>query len=112
MVPGKSNAYEQQLTILVHYMVQADETRHPGEFLSSLAKRVPEHEDALMTIADWLREKGRQEGELQGEKKGELKGEQKGRQEVARSLLLMGIPLETIAAATGLSEQALRELGR
>lgn len=42
----------EQLTSLMNYMLQVGETRNPGELLSTLASRVPEHEDTLMTIAE------------------------------------------------------------
>nr|ULG12098.1 transposase [Serratia entomophila]ULG12388.1 transposase [Serratia entomophila]ULG19601.1 transposase [Serratia proteamaculans] len=58
----------EQLTSLMNYMLQVGETRNPGELLSTLASRVPEHEDTLMTIA----EKFRLEGEQRGLEKGRL----------------------------------------
>jgi len=68
-----------------------------------LAQRMPQHEVPLMTIAEQLR----QEGELKGKLEGMLEGERRGKLEVARSLLKMQLPRETILQATGLTEREL-----
>ncbi|MGC7990907.1 Rpn family recombination-promoting nuclease/putative transposase, partial [Salmonella enterica] len=40
-----------QVISLVHYIVQAGETSDAEAFVRELAQRVPQHGDALMTIA-------------------------------------------------------------
>jgi len=66
-----------------------------------------QHEVPLMTIAEQLK----QEGELKGKREGMLEGELKGKLDVARSLLKMQLPRDTILQATGLTEKELDRLG-
>ena len=47
---------------------------------------------------------------LQGEAKGEAKGIAKGIANVARNLKQMGLPVDTIAQATGLTPEAIKQL--
>lgn len=104
----------EQLTSLMNYMLQVGETRNPGELLSTLASRVPEHEDTLMTIAEKLR----LEGEQRGLQKGMLLGEEKGRQEgvlegklaVARTMLANGIDRDSVMKMTGLTADDLAQI--
>ena len=84
-----------QIISLVHYIVQAGETTDASAFVQELAQRMPQQEVPLMTIAEQLK----QEGEL------------KGKLEVARSLLKMQLPRDTILQATGLTEEELDRLG-
>jgi len=84
-----------QTLSLVNYIIQAGETTDASAFVRELAQRMPQQEEALMTIAEQLK----QEGEL------------KGKLEVARSLLKMQLPRDTILQATGLTEEELDRLG-
>lgn len=91
----------EQVRILIHYMVNAGEAPAP-EFMRALAERLPQHEDELMTIAQQLEQKGIE--------KGIQLGRQEGKLEVARSLLKMGMPIESVQEATGLSEDDLAQI--
>ncbi|WP_445494750.1 Rpn family recombination-promoting nuclease/putative transposase [Photorhabdus sp. SF281] len=105
---------QEQLISVINYMLQAGESHDPAALLNTLASRVPQHEEALMTIAEKLR----LEGEQRGIRKGIQLGEQKGREEgvrlgkldVAHSLLKMGMPREAVLEATGLSEDELAQI--
>lgn len=55
-----------QVISLVHYLLQAGETADADIFVRTLAQRVPQHEDALMTIAQQLEQKGIEKGIQQG----------------------------------------------
>lgn len=113
---------QEQLTSLMHYMLQVGETRNPGELLSTLASRVPEHEDTLMTIAEKLREEGRQKGRQEGRQEGRIEGlqlgEEKGRQEgerdaalkIARAMLASGLDRESVMKMTGLTADDLAHI--
>lgn len=93
---------------LVHYIVQAGETSDAEAFVRELAQRVPQHGDALMTIAQQLEqkgiEKGIQQGIQQGIQLGEQRGIEKGKLEVARTMLQNGIDRNTVMKMTGLTE--------
>jgi len=95
-----------QIISLVHYIVQAGETTDASAFVRELAQRIPQQEDALMTIAEQLRQEGRKQGKLEGK----LEGKREGKMEVARSLLKMKVAREAILQATGLTEEELNRV--
>ena len=104
-----------QTLSLVNYIIQAGETTDASAFVRELAQRMPQQEDALMTIAEQLKQEGRNEGrfegKLEGKMEGMLEGELKGKLDVARSLLKMQLPRDTILQATGLTEEELNRIG-
>lgn len=55
-----------QLRMLFHYMLQYGNTAEPGVFLRRLARRLPQYEETLMSIAQKLKQEGRQEGRHEG----------------------------------------------
>ncbi|MEW9346444.1 Rpn family recombination-promoting nuclease/putative transposase [Klebsiella quasipneumoniae] len=77
-----------QAISLVHYILQAGQTADAEAFVRELAQRVPQHGDALMTIAQQLEQKGIQKGIEQGIQLGEQLGIQKGRSEGERQATL------------------------
>lgn len=99
---------EQQLTTLINYMLQAGQTRNPGQLIATLAARVPAHKETLMTIAEWLREEGR----IEGHKKGHNEGIREATRQIAIAMLNSGLAPTTVSQITGLSEQALTQLQR
>ncbi len=54
----------------------------------------------------WVREEGKAEGLAEGE----AKGREEGRNEVARNLKEMGLPVDQIVKATGLSREMIAAL--
>lgn len=99
-----------QVISLVHYIVQAGETADAEAFVRELALRVPQHGDALMTIAQQLEQKGIEKGLRQGLQQGRQEGRNEGKLEVARSLLKMGMTHESVLEATGLTEEELAQI--
>ncbi|CAH6376896.1 Transposase-31 domain-containing protein (plasmid) [Pantoea agglomerans] len=103
-----------QVISLVHYIVQAGETSNAEAFVRELAQRVPQHGDALMTIAQQLEqkgiEKGIQLGEQRGIEKGRNEGKLAGKLEVARTMLQNGIDRNTVMKMTGLTEDDLAQI--
>ncbi|HAF2158584.1 TPA: Rpn family recombination-promoting nuclease/putative transposase, partial [Salmonella enterica] len=103
-----------QVISLVHYIVQAGETSDAEAFVRELAQRVPQHGDALMTIAQQLEqkgiEKGIEKGIQQGIQLGEQRGIEKGKLEVARTMLQNGIDRNTVMKMTGLTEDDLAQI--
>ncbi|KTR44902.1 hypothetical protein NS303_21970, partial [Pantoea ananatis] len=55
-----------QVVSLIHYIVQAGETADAEALVRELAHRVPQHGDALMTIAQQLEQKGMEKGMEKG----------------------------------------------
>ncbi|MGT3181090.1 Rpn family recombination-promoting nuclease/putative transposase, partial [Yersinia enterocolitica] len=70
----------------------------------------PQHGDALMTIAQQLEQKGIEKGIQLGEQRGLEKGEREATLKIARSLLKMGMSIESVQEATGLSEDDLAQI--
>lgn len=95
-----------QVISLVHYIVQAGETSDAEAFVRELAQRVPQHGDALMTIAQQLEQKGIEKGIQQGEQR----GIEKGKLEVARTMLQNGIDRNIVIKMTGLTEDDLAQI--
>ncbi|EAA6918841.1 hypothetical protein EF68_004224 [Salmonella enterica subsp. enterica] len=64
----------------------------------------------LMTIAERLEQKGREEGRKEGIQEGRQEGAAEKAQAIARQLRNMGMTLEQIEQATGLSGAELKKL--
>ncbi|AER31019.1 MULTISPECIES: Rpn family recombination-promoting nuclease/putative transposase [Pantoea] len=107
-----------QVISLVSYLLQAGETADADLFVRTLAQRVPQHEDALMTIAQQLEQKGIEKGLEEGLQLGEQRGLVKGRSEgersaalkIARTMLQNGLPPSLVAEMTGLSDDDLAQI--
>lgn len=89
---------EAQLKALMHYLVQAGETPEAEAFLRELARRVPQHGETLMTIAEQL------------EQNGIKKGVEMGKREVALTMLQNGLDIHLVVKMTGLSEEEVAQL--
>lgn len=109
---------DEQLVTLMNWILQTGDTASPEALLQELARRSPQHEEILMTIAQRLeqkaREEGRQEGRMEGIQLGEQRGIEKGEREatlkIARTMLQSGIDRNTVMAMTGLAEEDLQRI--
>ena len=98
--------------------MQAGESADHEAFVRELAQRVPQHGDALMTIAQQLEQKGIEIGRAEGIELGEQRGMEKGRSEgkreatleIARVMLQRGLERKTIMEMTGLSSDDLANI--
>lgn len=107
-----------QVTVLIHYLLQAGESADSEAFVRELAQRVPQHGDALMTIAQQLEQKGiekgrmegRQEGIQLGEQQGIEKGEREATLKIARTMLQNGLDHNIVMQMTGLTEDELAQI--
>ncbi|QLK63861.1 Rpn family recombination-promoting nuclease/putative transposase (plasmid) [Enterobacteriaceae bacterium Kacie_13] len=112
------NTTQEQLVSVINYMLQAGESRDPATLINTLASRVPQHEEALMTIAEQLRLEGEQRGIQKGLQLGEQKGRIEGREEgereaalkIARTMLASGLDRAMVMQMTGLSETELANI--
>lgn len=93
---------EDQLKAAINYIIQVGDTADPEAFLRSLANRLPQHEESLMTIAQKLEQKGETRGEARGEKNATLK--------IARTMLANGLDRATVMKMTGLSDKELAQI--
>jgi len=100
-----------QVISLIHYIVQAGETADAEALVRELAHRVPQHGDALMTIAQQLEqkgiEKGMEKGIQLGREEGRCEGEREATLKIARTMLQSGLDRETVMKMTGLNEDDL-----
>lgn len=108
------NTTQEQLISVINYMLQAGESRDPAALINTLASRVPQHEETLMTIAEKLRLEGEQRGIQKGLQLGEQKGRQEGEREaalkIARTMLDSGLDRTLVMQMTGLTETELQKI--
>ena len=95
-----------QLRMLFHYMLQYGNTAEPGVFLRRLARRLPQYEETLMSIAQKLKQEGREEGHLEGLQEGSRREALR----IAGSMLQNGLDKEMVQKITGLSADELQPL--
>ncbi|EIV4931151.1 Rpn family recombination-promoting nuclease/putative transposase, partial [Salmonella enterica] len=91
-------------------LLRAGESADSEAFVRELAQRVPQHGDALMTIAQQLEQKGIEKGRLEGIQIGEEKGRNEGKLEVARTMLQNGLDRSTVMKMTGLTAEDLDQI--
>ncbi|HDY3423433.1 TPA: Rpn family recombination-promoting nuclease/putative transposase [Escherichia coli] len=96
---------EEQITVLFNYLLNGSE-HVTVEFLQTLAQRLPQHEDSIMTLAERLKQEGIQQGIQQGIQKGRMEE----KQDIARQLQKTGMPSAQICQITGLSEAELKKI--
>ncbi|MEX2953874.1 Rpn family recombination-promoting nuclease/putative transposase [Serratia fonticola] len=108
---------KEQLISLVNYMLLVGKATEPETLIRELARRAPRHEEELMTIAEYLEQKGFEKGIKQGMEKGMEKGieqgMEKGREtvlEIASSMLAEGFDRAMVMKLTGLSADDLAQI--
>ncbi|MBC3379750.1 hypothetical protein H8I69_11610 [Serratia fonticola] len=94
---------EEQLISLVNYMLQVGKATEPEKLLRELARRAPRHVEELMTIAEYLEQKGFEKG-LEKERETVLK--------IASSMLAEGFDRAMVMKLTGLSADDLAVIHR
>lgn len=99
-----------QVITLVDYIVQAGETSDAKAFVRELAQRVPQHENALMTIAQQLEQIGLEKGIEQGIEQGRTEGSRGASLRIARTMLESGMDRNTVMQMTGLNEDDLAQI--
>ena len=81
-------------------MAQAGEEQDVRPLLYELAQRVPQHGEKLMTMADQLKQIGREEGR------------RIALTDVAKAMLKRGLDTDAIMEMTGLSKDELQKLAQ
>lgn len=100
---------EELAQVLFHYLLNGSE-HVTLTFLQTLAQRLPRHEDNIMTLAEQLKQSGREEGLIEGRMEGRMEGQLEGKLETARNMLHAGITRKMVLELTGLSEEQLKIL--
>ena len=96
----------EQLTLLVNYLAQTGQASNAKALFRRLARRLPQHKEVMMTIAEQLEQLGLKKGLKQGRDE----GFQQAKLEVARNMLAGGLDLKTIRKMTGLPAITLWKL--
>lgn len=99
-----------QLSVLVNYMLKAGNAAEPGALIRQLAQGAPQYKEQLMTIAEWLEEKGRTEGLRKGLEQWLAQGREAEARAIARKMLANGLEPGLIASVTGITPEELSTL--
>ncbi|MFT4466233.1 MAG: ISNCY family transposase, partial [Sodalis sp. (in: enterobacteria)] len=89
-----------QVITMMNYLIQEGNAASPRTFITEIAKRAEKHEEALMTIAEALKQEGIQ------------LGRQEGKLEVACQMLDGGMAPATVKRFTGLTDSDILKLKR
>ncbi len=105
---------KEQLISLVNYMLLVGKATEPETLIRELARRAPRHGEELMTIAEYLEQKGFEKGIEQGIEKGIEQGMERGERgaalKIANSMLANGFERAIVMQLTGLSENDLAQI--
>ncbi len=99
-----------QLSVLINYMLKAGNAAEPGALIRQLAQGAPQYKEQLMTIAEWLEEKGRTEGLRKGLEQRLAQGREAEARAIARKMLANGLEPGLIASVTGITPEELSTL--
>jgi predicted transposase/invertase (TIGR01784 family) len=102
MLASRNEEVKKAVTRLIE--LSADETARALREAQAKARR-----DHFAQLAS-AREEGKAIGEARGREEGREEGEMRGRRATAQSLLRLGVPVETVIAATGFSEEEILAL--
>ena len=104
---------EELAQVLFHYLLNGSE-HVTVTFLQTLAQRLPQHEDNIMTLAERIEQKGIakgiERGLAQGIEQGKQEGKLEGKLETACNMLNAGMDRQTVLQMTGLSNDQLNML--
>ncbi|PAV02442.1 ISNCY family transposase [Arsenophonus sp. ENCA] len=105
---------DNQVITMFNYLIQEGNAQKPMEFITEIAKQSEKHEGALMTIAQALRQEGKQEGyqlgKNDGVQEGKLEGEKQASMKIARQLLEKGVERDIVKLSTGLTDTEMSNL--
>lgn len=99
-----------QLLAALNYAVHAGDTGDYHLFIRTLAGRLPEHGEVLMTVAQRLRQEGHEEGRVEGRMEGRMEGEREKALQIAENMLKCGMDRESVMKMTGLSVEDLADI--
>jgi predicted transposase YdaD len=91
----------------IHYILGVEERHSAEELIQAIINIIPERKEDIMTAAQQLRK----EGELRGKQQGRQEGRQQEKLLIAKNMLSkLRLDMQTVAQATGLSEEELMKL--
>lgn len=86
-----------QLKTVLHYILETGKVENQQTFIHYLASQSSEHRDTIMTVAEYLRNEGREEGQRVAALR------------IAREMLKNGLALPLVISVTGIDEQTLHQ---
>ncbi len=95
---------------VVKYVLVTGNIENPDEFLQTLRAETETYEEEIVTIADYLIEKGMQQGIEQGVLEGLERGNHERTRLIAKNMLAKNTPSDFISEVTGLSLSEIAEL--
>lgn len=101
-------ANDSQITALLNYILLAGDEASFKEFISELTRRMPQHRERIMTIAERIHNAGW----LLGREEGRIEGKEEGEQRLLRLFLQNGADPEWIQKITGHSSEQIQALGQ
>ena len=101
-------ANDSQITALLNYILLAGDEASFKEFISELTRRMPQHRERIMTIAERIHNTGW----LLGREEGRIEGKEEGEQRLLRLFLQNGADPEWIQKITGHSSEQIQALGQ
>lgn len=102
----------EQLKTLLHYLLKVGHTADPAAFLTAIASKTTDHQqkEALMNIAQYLREEGMRFGLKKGLEQGRVEGEQQEALRIAKVMLEKGMKPDVVATLTGLPADVVEKV--
>ncbi|HGJ5900084.1 Rpn family recombination-promoting nuclease/putative transposase, partial [Arsenophonus apicola] len=105
---------DNQVITLFNYLIQEGNAEQPAKLIKEIAKQSEKHEEALMNIAQGLKQEGRKQGMQEGIQKGKLEGIQEGEKQaslkIARQMLESGMDRQSVMKFTSLTDSELKNL--
>ncbi|EFH7842033.1 Rpn family recombination-promoting nuclease/putative transposase [Escherichia coli] len=105
-------ANDSQITALLNYILLAGDEASFKEFISELTRRMPQHRERIMTIAERIHNAGWLLGREEGRSEGKEEGKEEGEQRLLRLFLQNGADPEWIQKITGHSSEQIQALGQ
>ncbi len=105
------SGYSEDICLVVEYIIKAGHGKEKNQIIDTVVESLStEAKGKIMTIADQIKQEGRQEGLFQGKQEGRQEGRFEEKLEVAKKLLNKGSDINTISDLTDLPRNKIEEL--
>ncbi|MDC9583208.1 Rpn family recombination-promoting nuclease/putative transposase [Xenorhabdus sp. PR6a] len=98
MILGTGDNTKEQVEVLLRYLLHNGHAQNFTQIIHQMANQLPEDKNMVMTIAEALKQVGREEGR------------EEGKLETARAFLQNGVSVDIIIRSTGLSREQIEAL--
>lgn len=101
-----------RLIAILNYMLLNGTADQPEKLIQELAQRTAHHEGTLMTVAEYLEQKGWKKGLEKGMEKGLAEGRNEAATRIAKALLQDGMERQRVIALTGVLADDLNAIAQ